>query len=770
MLSESNDDSDETKSYAYFPSSTTVADSKNGVTVYQWLSDSGLRKPTQTTDPLGRTTTMTRDALSRVVQNADPQGNKTNFSYDPMGNLLSVTDALNGQTSYSYQPGRPERNLAKVTDALSHPTQFSYDINARLTAVTNALSQSKNFSYDTENNLTSLTDPDGHNISFSYDADNRLIRKTLPEGAVNYSYDVVGNLISVADYNGSKIATTYDADNRPTQVVQTLPSGFSATIGYTYDMAGNETSMTTPWGTFNFTYDALNHETSIANPQGEKFNLSYDADGRRVGLAYPNSVQTNYGYDAASELTQIIHQKNGTALAFAEYAYDSDGNRVSMATPDGTNVYGYDPLNRLISASHPAPSNLPILNENFSYDPVGNRLSDASITNYSYNAANELVSNSSFTYSYDANGNLISKTDSAGNKTSFSYDSENELIGASMPSGVSAVYKYDALGRRIYKSTGSLPSQTQQFIYDNQNILAILDGNNNLIALFTHGPGIDEPLEIRQANGTEYFLHADGLGSIVAATDINGNLVEKIEYESYGQPVFLDERGPSPVVESQSFTQSPFAFTGREWDEEINKYFDRMRYYDPITGFFLSQDPFGTQVDPNQYRYALNNPVRFTDPSGEIVPILAPILIGAGAGAILGAGGTALAQAVFYGCVDLKSVGQAALAGGVGGALLPIIGTEYLGAGIVGIATGAGQYYLTTNNFSWTGLGAASGIGFGAGLLGGPFIGPAENIFFPEPWWITFESNATKAGLVRGLGAGGISGLFPRPKNCGCSK
>ncbi len=366
----------------------------------------------------------------------------------------------------------------------------------------------------------------------------------------------------------------------------------------------------------NFSYDTENNLTGLTDPDGHNISFSYDADGRRVGLAYPNSVQTNYGYDAASELTQIIHQKNGTALVFAEYAYDSDGNRVSMATPDGTNVYSYDPLNRLISASHPAPSNLPILNENFSYDPVGNRLSDAQISGYNYNAANELVSNSSFTYSYDANGNLISKIDSAGNKTTFSYDSENELIGASMPSGVSAVYKYDALGRRIYKSTGSLPSQTQQFIYDNQNILAILDGNNNLVALFTHGPGIDEPLEIRQANGTEYFLHADGLGSIVAATDINGNLVERTEYESYGQPVFLDLRGASPVIESQSFTGSPYAFTSREWDGESRLYFYRARYYDPLAGRFIQQDPLGLIGGIDFYTYVTGNPVIGHDPLG----------------------------------------------------------------------------------------------------------------------------------------------------------
>ncbi len=576
----------------------------------------------QLKDPLGRTTIMTRDALSRVIQNTDPQGNKTSFSYDASGNLLGVTDALSHQTAYNYAPGRPERVLAKVTDADAHSTSFNYDVNVRLTAVTNALNQAKNFSYDTENNLISVTDPDGHNISFAYDADNRLTTKTLPEGAINYSYDAVGNLISVQSYNGSSIQTTYDAMNRPSQVVQKLPSGYSATISYTYDLDGNKTGMTTPWGTFSFTYDADNRETSVTNPQGEKITFTYDADGHRIGLAYPNGIATSYAYDAASELTQIIHQKSGTAVAFANYNYDADGNRTSMQTTDGANSYSYDALNRLISASHPAASLLPIQNETFSYDPVGNRLSDAAIANYSYNAANELVSNSSFTYSYDANGNLISKTDLAGNKTSYSYDSENELVSASMPSGITATYKYDALGRRIYRSTGTLPSQTYQYIYDNQDILAMLDGNNNLVALFTHGPGIDEPLEIRQASGAEYFLHADGLGSIVAATDINGNVVERIEYESYGQPVFLDERGASPVVESQSLTGSPFAFTGQPYDNETGLYDYRARYYDPVVGRFTQQDPLGLRGGGiNLYAYATNQPLRYRDPMGTTLNV-----------------------------------------------------------------------------------------------------------------------------------------------------
>jgi len=230
-------------------------------------------------------------------------------------------------------------------------------------------------------------------------------------------------------------------------------------------------------------------------------------------------------------------------------------------------------------------------------------------------ALNRLTANSSFTYAYDASGNLTRKKASvSGAATTYNYDSENELTSVVLPGGQTATYKYDALGRRIYRSFGGT---TYQYVYDNQDILAIVDQNDNLVALFTHGPGIDEPLEIRQgASGPEYFLHADGLGSIVAVTDGTGNVVERMQYEAYGQPVFLDERGSSPAVESQSFTGSPYAFTGREWDQESGLYYLRARNYDPLTGIFIQQDPIGILGELNFYAYGDESPLNYGDPTG----------------------------------------------------------------------------------------------------------------------------------------------------------
>ena len=64
--------------------------------------------------------------------------------------------------------------------------------------------------------------------------------------------------------------------------------------------------------------------------------------------------------------------------------------------------------------------------------------------------------------------------------------------------------KYDGLGRRIEKSTGTAVSRTARYVYDNEDIVAMLDGDNAMTAVFSHGPGIDEPLMMRKADGAEF--------------------------------------------------------------------------------------------------------------------------------------------------------------------------------------------------------------------------------------------------------------------------
>jgi RHS repeat-associated protein len=565
------------------------------------------------TDALGRKDVMTRDPLSRVTLNTDPAGNQTSFAYDPVGHATQVKDALNGTTNVAYQAGRGGRFPASVTDAKGHATSFTYDTTGRVTSVKNALNQSASISYNAKSLPVSVQTRNGQTISFAYDSLDRLTTLTAPEGSLNLSYDAVGNLLTANHYNGSALSLSYDAANRVTQVGQTLTNGFSANIGYGYDANGNRTRMTTPWGAFSYAYDALDRVTSITNPNGQTVTFTYDAASRRTSMSYPNGTKTTYAYDAAGQVTQIVHQKtsNQTAIAFDNYTYDADGNRIQISDLVGTHTFAYDKLNRLMGANHPGTSSLPTQAETFAYDAIGNRTSDALRTNYTYDAANRIVSDSSFTYTSDANGNQTSRTSrSSGNTTTFVYDSGNRLVQVTGPSGTIATYKYDAAGRRIEKNVGGA---TTRYVYDGANILATLDGSNNLTALFTQGPGIDAPL-IGRISGTDYFYHADALGSVIALTDTNGNTVETTEYTAFGQPVIKDAQG---IAHAQSTIGNPFQFTAREFDAESNLNYFHARYQEPAEGRFQQEDQLGLNGgDVNLYSYVGNAPTRYVDPMG----------------------------------------------------------------------------------------------------------------------------------------------------------
>ena len=174
------------------------------------------------------------------------------------------------------------------------------------------------------------------------------------------------------------------------------------------------------------------------------------------------------------------------------------------------------------------------------------------------------------------------------------------MIQATSGAGVIA-YAYDPFGRRIGKNVnGTLTT----YVYDHQNILAEYDGGNNLKARYTHGVHIDEPLAIKQG-ASQYYYHADGLGSIVNLTNAQGKSAQTYTYDSYGN-----------VTPTGSVSQ-PFAFTGREYDQETGLYYYRARYFDPKAGRFITKDPIGFRGgDVNFYAYVQNNPVNKIDPSG----------------------------------------------------------------------------------------------------------------------------------------------------------
>ncbi|TDK27212.1 hypothetical protein E2F46_03130 [Luteimonas aestuarii] len=104
------------------------------------------------------------------------------------------------------------------------------------------------------------------------------------------------------------------------------------------------------------------------------------------------------------------------------------------------------------------------------------------------------------------------------------------------------------------------------------------------------------------------YIHTDLLGTPVAVTNSAGTVIERSVYEPYGQLI------------NRPLTDGP-GFTGHVQDAASGLTYMQQRYYDPMLGVFLSVDPVTAYSSPiaqfHRYRYANNNPYRFTDPDGR---------------------------------------------------------------------------------------------------------------------------------------------------------
>ena len=235
-------------------------------------------------------------------------------------------------------------------------------------------------------------------------------------------------------------------------------------------------------------------------------------------------------------------------------------------------------------------------------------MGDGQVTASVFDIANRLTEDDAFTYTYDANGNLETKTDKVTLAvTTYTYDAQDQLIQIDFPDLTTASYRYDGVGRRIEKDVNGAITR---YIYDREDILLEYDGTNTLLARYSHGERRDKPFSVERG-GQSFFYQADHQGSVTQITDAAGFVVNFYEYDSYGR-----------IEASIEGIANPFTYTGREQDPESGLYYYRARYYDPENGRFLSGDPLGFGGgDLNLYRYVLNNPLNLVDPDGEFVVI-----------------------------------------------------------------------------------------------------------------------------------------------------
>jgi RHS repeat-associated protein len=550
------------------------------------------------TDPMNKTTTMTYNAAGQPTTVTDPLNHTTTFTYDFFGNLVAVIDPLGNVTRREYDIAS---RLIAMTDPNGNSTQFAYDGLNRVTRITDALSGQTQFTYDANGNLLTVTDAKNQTTRYTYDMMDRLETRTDPLNRVErYAYDLNGNLTRFTDRKNQTTEYSYDPLQR--RVFTQFADG--AQVKSLYDLAGRLASIEdTLSGTIEFGYDTLDRLVSEITKQG-KVEYQYDALGRRIAMVVNGGVPVEYGYDANSRLTQVSQGMQVVGLD-----YDAAGRRTSLNYPNGTNTgYTYDAASRLTRILHDGPASV-IEDLTYTYDAAGNRIrvgrlgAEAPLpeaVQAAYDAANEQIRfNSGMpNLAYDANGNLISQTDTNGT-TTYTWDARNRLVGIAGP-GVSANFEYDALRRRISKTINAARTEYQ---YDGNDIVTEI-GGGAVEAAYLRSLDIDEPF-VRQAASSEYY-HTDLLRSTLKLTDINVQITASFTYGAFG------------LTTSMGSSSNPFQYTGRE-NDGTGLYYYRARYYSPLLQHFISEDPIGfSGGDLNLYAYVENDPVNYIDPEGLI--------------------------------------------------------------------------------------------------------------------------------------------------------
>jgi RHS repeat-associated protein len=606
---------------------TTFTDALTHVTTSVF---DALNRQLQDIYPDGTTTATAYDADGRRVAGTNQDGIVTLFGYDGAGRLTSVTNALNQVTRYQYDEAGNE--VAQI-DALNRTNRFVYDGLGRRVLHARPDGIAEGFNYDADGNLTAHTNydyiDDNSAVFNRYDVMNRVTNSTdIYHFDYSYSYTATGQRQSMADYYGAAITFAYDNRDRLVQkvVVWNSGSGPTASLNYGYDANGNVTSLVSGMANgvnLAYGYDALNRLTNVLSHGQLAAGYAYDLAGNLQELSYGNGVTNLYQYDALNRLTNQVWKLGGSARANFAYQILAGGTRTNLSEAvNGTSrTYGwsYDHLYRLTNEVVSGLGNV-----GYAYDPVGNRtnrtssISGLAADSYNYDTNDELSADSTGSYTFDVNGN----TETTPGGAAIYYDALNHLTSTGNTN-----FTYDGDGNRVSKQVlvgGNWPMR--YYLVDDQNpsgyaqVLEEYQTDFNLTgtpAVLSRVYNYGLNLISQQQFNTNTLLPSvlsyygyDGHGSVRFLMDTNGGITDTYTYDAYGV-----------LITSSGSTPNNYLYCGQQYDSDLGLYYNRARYLNTGTGRFWSRDTTeGNNEDPmslHKYLYCQDNPMDNVDPSGH---------------------------------------------------------------------------------------------------------------------------------------------------------
>lgn len=595
----------------------------------------------------------TYDGLNRIIKTASPYGRNVTYAYnknqvtvvkegittirtyDSQGNMTAVEDNT-GTTTYTY---RPDGQMLSATVPCGLTTTVEYDGYGRRTRLVDPCAGTTTFTYDASGNMASKTDGTGKQTLMEYDTFGRLTYKEFVGTlSTNYLYNEKGLLFGEFDSNDAVRQFTYDEFGRLTGDYQAIDNEGMHNLSRTYSYAPNGNLQSVEYAQEDMPYGTESFEYS--NGRLKKTSFEAAQINNQAFTIWDIEAVDSYGNTTQAKSGILTHHCFHDALGFPEYiAVETDDMEVVHETEYYYNcssgnleyrrdfTYGidedftYDGMNRLTGAGNAtfeydnATGNM-TYNSRLGYMAYGGGLQPSyHLTTIDPMAAGNLSSNHLSTHQQTATYNAMSRPAAIteNNHTiEFFYNGRGERVR-------SRFYKKDSSNPLL----GTVITELEQRCYLGNIYERHIKGNGEeRIILYLGGDAYSAPAAFvmdDQYGAHMAYICRDQLGSIKHVVSEQYN--KEYSYDAWGHL-----RNPETYELQYPYsTQNSFylgrGFTGHEHHEFFGLINMNARMYEPITGRFISPDPFVQMPDNsqnfNRYTYCLNNPLRYTDESGE---------------------------------------------------------------------------------------------------------------------------------------------------------
>ena len=595
-------------------------------------------------------------------------------SYNYLYNNISMDNSYSPGYVQVSEPSNPSSFQKTITNAAGQTvnvyntstakySSYAYASNGQPKSITLTFpdggAASTTINYDAIGRQSSLADQSSGTTSYQYNAIGELTTQITPNGTYTYAYDNLGRTVTKTGSGLGATSYQYVTAANGRQNVATI-TGPNNTTDFQYDVLGRITEQKETIGNkifkTNYAYDKYGNITTHTFPNNYSVNYVYDNIGTQTQLKNGNTVIWQLNSESAPGLTDSYSYNNGGQTTALNYFPNNDPKQhflLANKTLNAAITYGYD----------------------FGYENVSgdNKLSNVAVhrgfasqfnqpqEQYVFDASDRLThiaSNANMNISYKDNGNIDAKTDAGTyvyNNTAKPYNLSSITSPAANISLNTLSLQYNDL-KKVSQVIDAVPNNLKQmdFTYGNNNERCRVDysinGNNQYTRYYSTNydrqegtSGVKEWDYIYSATGLSaiyynnngnaqlLYVTTDKQGSPVLLTTAAGAVFEEYSYSAWGRRRNTGDWSYNNITPPQHMIRG---YTGHEMLDEFALINMNGRVYDPVLGRFIQPDNFvesaGDLQTFNRYSYCRNNPLKYTDPSGNIFGFddVAAILIG----------------------------------------------------------------------------------------------------------------------------------------------